>query len=211
MVRAFAIVLLVLSSTNAFFNIRRFIPSSSFVRNIPLRKTPMMMNYLQQIENNSSNRTVLILNPKPRYARSPIPLLTFDELFVKISSINHILMSANADRIIVYYGDKCGVFYMSTQKQKLDVEYLISLIDVDITIVNDYPTKMDSPSGEYYCTPKHVLPYNITMIDVENIMNGILDDYRDNENDGDEDDDEDDDEDNENIDEDDGGFGNEYF
>ena len=181
MVRAFTIVLFIISSTNAFFNIRRFVPATPFGRNLQLRRTSLMMNYLQQIENNSSNRTGLILNSRPRFIRNPIPILTFDELFVKISNINHILMSANADRVIVYFGNKQGVFYMTTRKEKEKIEYLISLIDVDITIVNDYPTKMDMPTGEYYCTPKHTLSYNLTLNDVEDIMNGILDEYRENE------------------------------
>jgi len=171
MVRTTCILFLILSSVNAFFNIRHLNPIS---RHLKLR-SPMFMNYLQSIENNSFiNRTRTVLNPKPFYPKDPIPRISFDEMFVLIFNTKHILMSSNADRIIINDNNTKGVYYMPSMIEKSKMEYLLSLTDIDITIVNDYPTKMDSPGGEYYCSPMHKLSLNMSNEDIEDIMNGII-------------------------------------
>ena len=171
MVRVSSVFFLIMSSVNAFFNIRHFTPKPG----MKLRTPVFMNNYLQQIENNSFiNRTNAVLRPKPFYPKNPIPLMTFDQMFVLIFNVQHILMSSNADRIIIFDENKKGVYYMPSLREKSKMEYLLSLTDVDITIVNDYPTKMDNPTGEYYCSPMHKLSYNMTNEEIEDMMNGII-------------------------------------
>ena len=171
MVRTTSILILILSSVNAFFNIRHLNPMSRYLK----LRSPMYMNYLQSIENNSFvNRTRAVLKPKPFYPKDPIPRISFYEMFVLIFNTKHILMSSNADRIIINDNNTKGVYYMPSLLEKSKMEYLLSLTDVDITIVNDYPTKMDSPRGEYYCSPMHNPSLNMSSDDIEDIMNGII-------------------------------------
>jgi len=130
---------------------------------------------------------VLTLNELPP---KPIPIITFDQLFLIIISINHVYMSSNADRIIVEYNNTKGVYYINNYIERNKIEYLLSFIDTDLTIINDYPTRMDNPKGSLYCSPKFSMKANITEEEIEDIINGIIHKYK--EEDDDEDEDEDD-------------------
>ena len=69
---------------------------------------------------------------------------------------------------------------MNNKKEKDKIEFLLSLIDLDVEIVNDYPTIMDRPSGSLYCSPKQP---NMTEDEIENILHSII--YDDDEEDDD--------------------------
>ena len=173
------VLLLVLfcAISNAFFNVQfRLFQPKLYLR------TPLCMNYLESLENNSFvPKNILLPKPIPISLQNktliktkkikPIPVLSFDEMFMLIFNIDKIYMSSNADRIIICYDNEKKVFYMNTNNDKDKIEYLLSLIDVDITIVNDYPTKMDSPYGELYCMQQSI---NITSDDVETFLNKLI-------------------------------------
>jgi len=163
-------------------NMRTLLYKSSF--NKPL--TSLNCNYLENIENASyydRNKTILLPKPIPIYAQNkipkpiPIPRLTFDNLFLILFSIQKIYISSNSDRIIVEYDNKKGVFYINNFVERNKIEFLLSLINVDVTIVNDYPTKMDYPNGELYCSPNFTMNINITEAEIEDIINGIIHKY----------------------------------
>jgi hypothetical protein len=166
------ILMTAIVSTESFMNLH-----SSYMR--PLRykpKTSLRCNYLESIENASNyNRTIPTLLPKP--TPTPIPSLTYDQLFLILFSVTKIYISSNSDRIIVEYDNRKGVFYITNFIERHKIEFLISLINVDVTIVNDYPTKMDYPNGELYCSPNFSMKINITEAEIEDIINGIIHKY----------------------------------
>ena len=190
------IILTLITTSHSFINIyNRPILNNKF-------KTSLKCNYLENLENASKyNRNIPNLLPKPiRYIekviknisieneteKKPIPILTFDELFIKFFSTKLVYISSNTDRIIVENNNERGVFYINNFIERNKIEFLLSLIDADITIVNDYPTKMDYPNGELYCSPNYSMKVNITEEEIEDIINGIIhryeynDDYGDN-------------------------------
>ena len=191
--------------TDSFMNTQSILKLSNNMRpllykpsfNKPL--TSLKCNYLENIENASyynRNKTVLLPKPIPLQIQNkilkplPIPCLTFDNLFLILFSIKNIYISSNSDRIIVEYDNKKGVFYINNDIERNKIEFLISLINVDITIVNDYPTKMDYPNGELYCSPNFTMKVNITEDEIEDIINGIIHKYEsDKESSDDQDDD----------------------
>ena len=132
--------------------------------------TKMKMSYLESIENNSIyNRTKYYLAPRPVLLRKPIPHISFDELFLKLFGIDEIYISSNTDRVIISKENTKFVYYMNFEEDKERIEYLLSLVNANITIINDYPTKMDNPSGELYCSPnpRIVSIQNLEKIDFE--------------------------------------------
>lgn len=172
-------------------NMRTLLYKSSFNKpsfNKPL--TSLKCSYLENIENASyyeKNKTILLPKPIPKNIQNkipkpipkpiPIPRLTFDNLFLILFSIQKIYISSNSDRIIVEYDNKKGVFYINNFVERNKIEFLLSLINVDVTIVNDYPTKMDYPNGELYCSPNFTMNINITEAEIEDIINGIIHKY----------------------------------
>lgn len=163
MLRVLHVLIMIISTAYSFFNSKHFTPHRQNLR----VKTSICMNYLDQLGNNSYvEKSTFLPRPvqpvQPVRPVQPIPLLTFDQMFLLIFNIEQIFMSSNTDRIIIGYGDKKGVYYLNSQKDKAKIEYLLSLIDVNVQIVNDYPTKMDQPQGELYCSPKHKPINNIS-------------------------------------------------
>jgi hypothetical protein len=158
---------------DAFFNM------NSFFIKPRLPKTSLNSQYLNQLSNHSYKEQPKLL-PKPVMKKDPIPFMNFDQMFLVFFSTNRLYMSSNADRIIVCYDDKKGVYYMNNKKEKDKIEFLLSLIDLDVEIVNDYPTIMDRPSGSLYCSPKQP---NMTEDEIENILHSII--YDDDEEDDD--------------------------
>ena len=147
-------------------------------------QTKLRMNYLESIENNSRhNRTKYYLAPRPVFLKKPISQISFDELFLRIFSIDHIYISGNCDRVIISKENTKFVYYMNFEEDKEKMEYFLSILDANITIVNDYPTMMDSPSGELYCSP------NPRIASIENLKRAFeiefpldnINDYDDNE------------------------------
>uniref|UniRef100_A0A6C0J0A0 Uncharacterized protein n=1 Tax=viral metagenome TaxID=1070528 RepID=A0A6C0J0A0_9ZZZZ len=194
------ILLATITITDSFMNTYSILKLSNNMRpllykpsfNKPL--TSLKCSYLENIENASyyeKNNTVLLPKPIPIYAQNkipkpmpkpipkpiPIPRLTFDNLFLILFSIQKIYISSNSDRIIVEYDNKKGVFYINNFVERNKIEFLLSLINVDVTIVNDYPTKMDYPNGELYCSPNFTMNINITEAEIEDIINGIIHKY----------------------------------
>jgi len=188
------IILTLITTSHSFINIY----------NIPILnnkfKTSLKCNYLEYLENASKYEKIIPnLLPKPipltpykpeiknisienATEKIPIPKLTFDELFIKFFSIKSVYISSNTDRIIVEHNNQRGVFYISNFIERNKIEYLLSLIDADIIIVNDYPTKMDYPNGELYCSPNFSMKVNITEAEIEDIINGIIHRYEDENN-----------------------------
>ena len=161
-------LLFTITVSDAFINLYSGL---KLVNNKP-KSISLRCNYLDNIENISYyNRTANLLLPKP------IPSLTFDSLFMILFSITKIYISSNSDRIIVEYDNKKGVYYINNNTERNKIEFLISLINVDVTIVNDYPTKMDYPSGDLYCSPNFTMKINITEEEIEDIINGIIHKY----------------------------------
>ena len=174
--------------TDTFMNIH------STLNRRPL--TSLKCNYLENIENASyyeRNNPKLLPKPVPKLIQKPlpkplpkpvpIPCLTFDKLFLILFSINKVYISSNSDRIIAEYDNRKGVFYINNFVEKNKIEFLLSLINVDVTIVNDYPTKMDYPTGELYCSPNFLMKVNITEAEIEDIINGIIHKYESEEED----------------------------
>jgi len=140
-----------------------FIPlnkQTSFTRQPHYSSTCLRISYLDEIGNQSSFSNIPYLQPKPK--PNAIPILSFDQLFLVLFSITKIYISANSDRIIAEYNDKKGVHYISSVNEQKKIEFLISLINVPIEIVNDYPSVMDYINGSLYCTPKYSLNKNIS-------------------------------------------------
>ena len=154
--------LIMISFVDAFFNVNRFINYK------PLIKTSLCSQFSNPMFNETCGNNSLLL-PKP--ILKPIQSVDFDHLFLVFFSSEKLYMSSNADRIIICYDNKKVVYYINNEKERKKIEYLLSLIDLDVEIVNDYPTKMDTPSGSLYCSPKK---YNITDNDIENILYTVI-------------------------------------
>jgi len=186
------ILFVTITITDAFMNTYSTLKLSNNMRpllykpsfNKPL--TSLKCSYLENIENASyyeKNNPVLLPKPIPIKVENkipkpvPIPCLTFDNLFLILFNVKKIYISSNSDRIIVEYDNKKGVFYINNFIERNKIEFLISLINVDVTIVNDYPTRMDYPNGELYCSPNFTMKVNITEAEIEDIINGIIHKY----------------------------------
>lgn len=167
---------LMFNISNSFLLLNPYIKPSIVKRNTVLR-----MNYLESIENSSG----LVL----RKPKKPIPIITFDDIFMNINSINNVFLSANSDRVVIFYNNEKGVFYIETNQMRKKVEFILSLIPptINVKIITDYPTAMDIQSGELYCTPKkRVEVRNMTYEEIEDIINEVLNKYfEDNDNDSD--------------------------
>ena len=155
---------------NKFFT--PLIKPASFTRQPHYSSTCLLISYLDEIGNQSSFPNIPYLRPKPK--PNAIPILTFDQLFLVLFSITKIHISANSDRIIAEYDNKKGVHYISSDNEQEKIEFLISLINVPIEIVNDYPSAMDYINGSLYCTPKYSSNKNISSEDMEDIFNSTI-------------------------------------
>lgn len=155
-------LLIIISSVDAFFNVNRFINYK------PLIKTSLCSPFSNPTFNETCGNNSLLL-PKP--ILKPIQSVDFDHFFLVFFSSDKLYMSSNADRIIICYDNKKAVYYMNNEKERKKIEFLLSLIDLDVEIVSDYPTKMDTSSGSLYCSPNK---YNMTDNDIENILYSVI-------------------------------------
>lgn len=97
------------------------------------------------VTNVTNVTSVPMLRPKP------IPVITFDELFLNWNIVNRIFLSANRDRIILLYGnDKKGVYYIDYDQLK-KIEYMISLTSASVSI--EPVCNLDNPWFHLYCSP----------------------------------------------------------
>lgn len=172
--RTILVLVLIINTVTAFFSIRPFKPYG-----LPPIRTTLKMNYLDSI-GASNNSTVPYALVTPTKYNPPIPIITFDDVFLKLHSINQVFMSANSDRIIVCYGDKRGVYYINTKKELKKIEFILSLIKADVKIIMDYPTHMDKPSGLLYCSPRITKLYqNLSNEEMEDLINDVINKYED--------------------------------
>lgn len=138
------IILLYFAFSNAFIPIR---VNHFRVSNVkPLRALTLFREDSYNMTNISS--TTPLLNPKP------IPIITFDDMFLNLQSIYAAYMSSNNDRIIIEYNNKKGVYYIRTKNELDKTKYMLSLIDIETNVISDYSATMDSPNGNLYCSPK---------------------------------------------------------
>lgn len=95
---------------------------------------------------NGGNSSVPMLKPKP------IPVMSFDDLFLNWNRVNRIFLSGDCDRIILLYGnDKKGVYYIDPG-QLSKIEYMISLTTATVTI--EPVCNLDNPWFHLYCSPR---------------------------------------------------------
>lgn len=172
--RTILVIVYMINAVTAFFSIRPFKPPR-----LPHTRTALRMNYLDSISasNNSTGPYALVTQPK---YNPPIPIVSFDDIFLKLHSIDKVFMSGNSDRIIVCYGDKKGVYYINTKKELKKIEFILSLINADVKIIMDYPTHMDTPSGLLYCSPRITkLHQNMSNEEMEDLINDVINKYED--------------------------------
>ena len=91
-------------------------------------------------------QNVPILRPKP------IPVISFDVLFLNWNNVNRIFLSSDSDRIILFYGnDKKGVYYIHAD-QLNKIEFLLSKTPAVITI--EAVCNLDNKWFHLYCSPR---------------------------------------------------------
>ena len=139
-----------------FFNILLYITYTNGF--IPLRINTFRISQIKPLramtlfrdDYNASNISsiVPVLHPKP------IPIISFDDMFLNLQSIYAVHMSSNKDRIIIEYNNKKGVYYIRTKNELDKTRYILSLIDIETNIISDYSATMDNPNGNLYCSPR---------------------------------------------------------
>jgi len=73
-------------------------------------------NYNDNIHNKTISSSALILLPKP------IPLLSFDDIFLNLYSIKKIYISKKSDMMIVEFQNKTGIYYIKrSQFEKMAI------------------------------------------------------------------------------------------
>lgn len=86
---------------------------------------------------------------------TPIPVISFDDLFMNLKNINTAILTTNCDRLIILYngGKQRGVYYMDPNNQQIlsKVRFLLSQIQTDIRL--EYPKGMDNPRHKWFCEP----------------------------------------------------------
>lgn len=179
----FSLILITLS--NAFVLLpNTFILKSKNINTLyKSSKIALKLSYLDNLNNVSRP----ILNHPPIRAIVPIPIIQFDDIFLNINIINNVFLSANSDRVIIFYNNKKGVYYINSKKELNKLEFILSLVKCNIKIIVDYPNSMDNINGPLYCTPripKHVK--NMTEEEIEDIINDVINRYEGEDEDEDE-------------------------
>lgn len=115
-----------------------------------------------------------------RINKLPIPLMTFDDIFLNINGVDRVILTTNCDRIIVIYNGKRGVYYMDARDQEhlSRVRFLLSQINAEITI--EHPFNMDNPNHQYYCEPKPEPSENMTEKEYEDYIDNFSGNNMDN-------------------------------
>lgn len=127
------------------FSIITYYAYSFNIQSIPLRS-----NYYNKMTNNIIKMSSS--NSHNMYCKIPIPIITFDTLVMNIKNINHVIISHNADRIIVIYGHgNRGVFYIDDSF----LEKVVCILNyTNSTHTLEYSQKMDDPANLLYCMPQ---------------------------------------------------------
>jgi len=115
---------------------------------------PLRAMTLFRDDNYNASNASNVSSPIPLLNPKPIPIITFDDIFMNLQSIYAVHMSSNNDRIIIEYNNTKGVYYMHTQNELDKTKYMLSLIDIDTNIISNYSATMDSPNGNLYCSPR---------------------------------------------------------
>lgn len=159
--------------------------AQSFFSVTPIMKSNYKMNHLNHLTFRCNNKGygesdnssyVPILRPKP------IPVISFDDLFLNWNNVNRVFLSEDCDRIILLYGnDKKGVYYIEPD-QHTKIEYMLSITSAIVTI--EAVCNLDNPWFHLYCSPRGTKKelgnkkFNITKSqDDNNDKDDINDDY----------------------------------
>ena len=135
------------NATHSFFSIKPVVVNAFMKRHynnnaITLRR---MSNGADWKNETNDTSAIPLLRPKP------IPIISFDDLFLNWHKVNRIFLSEDCDRIILLYGnDKKGVYYINPD-QLLKIQYLISLTTTIVTI--ETVENLDDPWFHLYCSP----------------------------------------------------------
>ena len=85
---------------------------------------------------------------------SPIPIASFDTIFMNIRQITKIYMPSNVDRMIFEIDAKNRfVYYITNKVEHTKIDQLIQLMPnkCKMIIINDVQNVMDDPFGYLYC------------------------------------------------------------
>lgn len=138
------------NATQSFFNANPYMVKSIMKRNysqnfLTLRRMSNDSNDSNGSNDSNDTQSIPVLRPKP------IPVISFDVLFLNWNNINRIYLSSDSDRIIILYGnDKKGVYYIHTD-QLNKIEFLLSKTSAIITI--EPVCNLDNKWYHLYCSP----------------------------------------------------------
>lgn len=140
--------------TCAFVPLQNIAMSNKFY-SLSIRHKPAICNYVAKYDSNHFNDAW----EYARYIRTnshpiPIPIMTFDDIFININGIKRVILTSNCDRVIVIYSGKRGVYYMNpnNQEQLSRIRFILSQVNAEISI--EHPFNVDNPKHQYYCNPK---------------------------------------------------------
>lgn len=129
--------------TYSFFNQNLVSFNKITSRHYSRLKCSNFKQYKNEDKNNTTN--VPILKP------TPVPIISFDDLFLNWNIVNCIYLSSNRDRIVLIYdNNKKGVYYIDYAQLK-KIEYLISCVSVSVSI--EPVCNLDNPWFYLYCAP----------------------------------------------------------
>jgi len=110
--------------------------------------------YLDNIGRDNNNTTNKTFSDIIVY-KEPIPKITFDEIILNFALINNVFMSSNYDRVIIFYNNKKGVYYIKNKKELSKINNIFKFKIINVKIIIDYVKEMDTPEGKLYCEPRN--------------------------------------------------------
>lgn len=155
--RTFVFILFLASIVDAF--VSKCVP---ILRQNKLQKSHFKTNMCSKNWNNKK-----VTNDK-----KPIPIISFDEMFMNVNNFKNAYISSNCDRIVFFFKNKTnGVYYIKEQDELSKIEHLLTSSNCNLKIIVDYQNAMDTPSGPLYCTPKYK---TLTREEIDDILGKYL-------------------------------------
>lgn len=101
--------------------------------------------------------------------RKPIPIISFDDIILNSKQIVKAFLSTTCDRIVIFYGDKKGVYYIDKTNKNIisNIQFILSETNLDIRVEHFF--HMDNPSHELYCEPKKLIAYTEETNEIDEI------------------------------------------
>lgn len=131
------------NATQSFFSVKPILVNAIMKRHY---NTNLLILRGTSKSSTFENSSMPVLKPKP------IPIMSFDDLFLNWNSVNRIFLSEDCDRIILLYrNDARGVYYIE-HNQLPKIEYMISLTTATVTI--ESVCNLDNPWFHLYCSPR---------------------------------------------------------